>query len=311
MIFTDDLVRKNILFYQVVMGYMNNLRFDISVVIPTFNRVGLLERAIQSVLMQTLSPGQIIVVDDGSVDQTRETIQSKYKEEVIYFYQANQGVSHARNTGINIAKGNWIALLDSDDEWMPEKLEQQVLALVNQPDYGFCHTNEIWIRDGKRVNPMLKHAKSGGHIFDKCLPLCVISPSSVLLKKNIFDELGGFDTGLPACEDYDFWLKYCCQNPVLYIETPLLIKYGGHEDQLSKKHWGMDRFRLRSLLKLIALAPLSDSQKNMAVSTFYDKLQVLENGAKKKNNDEVRKSCDEMKLELESILTQDDNVGKE
>jgi len=122
------------------MGYMNNLRFDISVVIPTFNRVELLQRAIRSVLVQTLLPKEIIVVDDGSVDQTRETIQSKYKGEVNYCYQPNQGVSHARNTGINMAKGNWIALLDSDDEWMPEKLEQQAAVLTDHPDFRFCHT---------------------------------------------------------------------------------------------------------------------------------------------------------------------------
>lgn len=286
------------------MRKVNDSVLEISVVIPTYNRAVLLERAIRSVLAQTRAVEEIIVVDDGSNDSTKKVIESLYNDRVNYIYQPNRGVSHARNIGIKNSTGNWVALLDSDDEWHPNKLEIQIEALRNQPEYNFCHTNEIWIRNGKRVNAMQKHEKSGGFIFEKCLPLCVISPSSVLMRKTIVDEIGLFDEDLPACEDYDYWLRYCCCNPVLYIETPLLTKYGGHDDQLSKKYLGMDRFRLRALLKAMSLTCLSSSQSNSIRHMFFEKYKILESGAKKHDNVELLNYCEALMLEMESLLAQ-------
>lgn len=259
----------------------------ISVVIPTYNRASLLDRALKSVMAQTRPADEIIVVDDGSIDATAKLIESTYKNSVEYVYQHNRGVSSARNTGIRKAKGNWIALLDSDDEWKANKLESQLAAVEKQLEYDFCHTNEIWIRNGKRVNAMNKHEKSGGYIFDKCLPLCAISPSSVIIRKTVFDEIGLFDEELPACEDYDFWLRYCCEKPVLYLDKPLLTKYGGHEDQLSKKYLGMDYFRLQSLVKLMSSASLTVQQVSAIKNTFFEKYKILNNGAIKHKNDEM------------------------
>jgi GT2 family glycosyltransferase len=150
-----------------------------------------------------------------------------------------------------VAKHEWIAFLDSDDEWLPHKLERQCEALERHPQYRFCHTDEIWIRRGRRVNPMKKHAKHRGYIFDQCLPLCVISPSSALIHRDLFDRYGTFDPELPVCEDYDLWLRICAREPVLYVDEALLLKFGGHEDQLSQAYWGMDRFRIRALENLI------------------------------------------------------------
>ena len=147
----------------------------------------------------------------------------------MFIQQSNAGVSSARNVGIKRASGDWIAFLDSDDEWLPEKLETQMNALYKNPEIKICHTNEIWIRNGTRVNPKKKHEKFGGWIFQKCLPLCCISPSSVIIHKSIFKEIGLFDDSLPACEDYDLWLRITARNPVLYIKDSLLRKYGGHK----------------------------------------------------------------------------------
>jgi len=280
---------------------------EISVVIPTFNRIAVLRRAIQSVLSQTCPPGEILVVDDGSNDGTQELIKSDYHGSVIYILQSNSGVSHARNTGITLAKGKWIALLDSDDEWMPGKLEMQIQALNRNPDFDFCHTNEIWIRNGKRVNAMDKHEKSGGYVFEKCLPRCVISPSAALIRKSVFDRIGLFDDELPACEDYDLWLRYCCSQPVLYIDTPLIIKYGGHSDQLSRKYWGMDRFRLHALLKLVLTQSLSESQVDAAVNIFNEKLAVLIKGAEKRGNNEMLDQCRKLENELKRALNEKNN----
>ncbi len=261
----------------------------ISVIVPTYNRVHQLSRALDSILCQSCSPKEIIVVDDGSTDETSALMTSEYPE-IVFIQQQNTGVSSARNVGIKRASGDWIAFLDSDDEWLPEKLEIQMKVLYENPEIKICHTNEIWIRNGKRVNPKKKHEKFGGWIFQKCLPLCCISPSSVIIHKSIFREIGLFDYSLPVCEDYDLWLRITARNSVLYIDEPLLIKYGGHEDQLSKKYWGMDRFRIKSLEKIISSRVLSDLDKNAAKKMLMEKIYIFIQGAQKRGNiKEVKK----------------------
>ncbi len=99
-----------------------------------------------------------------------------------------------------------------------------------------CHTDEIWIRNGRRVNARKKHGKKGGWIFQHCLPLCAMSPSSIMIHRDVFTALGGFDERLPACEDYDLWLRITARYPVLFTRQPLIEKYGGHDDQLSRKY---------------------------------------------------------------------------
>ena len=261
----------------------------ISVIVPTYNRAHQLPRTLDSILCQSCSPKEIIVVDDGSTDETLALMASEYPE-IVFIQQQNTGVSSARNVGIKRASGDWIAFLDSDDEWLPEKLEIQMKALYENPEIKICHTNEIWIRNGKRVNPKKKHEKFGGWIFQKCLPLCCISPSSVIIHKSIFKEIGLFDYSLPVCEDYDLWLRITARNPVLYIEEPFLIKYGGHEDQLSKKYWGMDRFRIKSLEKIIASRVLSELDENAAKKMLMEKIYIFIQGAQKRGNiKEVKK----------------------
>ena len=253
----------------------------ITVIIPTFNRAYCLSRALDSVLKQSYQPQAIIVIDDGSTDETESLIKEKYPQ-VEFYQQENLGVSAARNFGINKSSTDWIALLDSDDEWLPHKLEKQVEILSKHPDAKLCHTEEIWIRHGKRVNQMSKHQKSGGWIFEKCLPLCAISPSSVLMHKSLFDKVGLFREDLPACEDYDLWLKICSAYPVLYLEEPGILKYGGHDDQLSQKYWGMDRFRIQSLRDLLEGEFLDENQKKMVLNMLVKKIQIYLKGARKR-----------------------------
>ncbi|MES9870529.1 MAG: glycosyltransferase family A protein [Sedimenticola sp.] len=254
---------------------------QISVIIPTHNRADLLERALKSVQAQTLPPLEVIVVDDGSEDHTREMVSEKFPR-VRYLHQPNRGVSSARNLGISEARGDWIALLDSDDEWLPSKLASQKTRLESQPGHHICHTEEIWIRNGKRVNQMKKHTKQGGTIFQHCLPLCVISPSSVLIHKSVFREVGLFDESLPACEDYDLWLRICARYPVTYVEQPQIVKYGGHEDQLSRRHWGMDRFRLHALEKIITSGDIEGEDLEAARAMLARKAEILAKGAEKR-----------------------------
>ena len=260
---------------------------DISVIIPAFNRAHTLPRALDSVLSQTLKPREIIVVDDGSTDETNAVL-ADYPGLCI-ISQDNRGVSAARNMGIKKAGGEWLAFLDSDDEWLKEKLEKQWDAICID-DKLICHTEEIWIRNGQRVNPMKKHKKFGGIIYERCLPLCVISPSSVMIHRSVFEDVGVFDESLEVCEDYDLWLRICAKYSILFIDEPLIVKYGGHEDQLSRKHWGMDRFRVKALEKMMAFGALNDEDEKATVNMILQKCGIIINGMKKRgNNDEAEK----------------------
>ena len=268
---------------------------NVSAVIPTFNRGHCLLRAINSVLAQTTPVDEIIVVDDGSDDKTYDLL---VKSELLdmrgqlpnirYLYQENKGVSAARNLGIKEAENEYIALLDSDDAWAETKIERQALKLEKKNfSCRITHTEEIWLKDGQRINPKKKHKKSGGFIFEKCLPLCCISPSSVLLHRTLFDDYGFFDEKLPACEDYDMWLRLCAFEEVLFVEEALTIKYGGHSDQLSRAFWGMDRFRVQALEKLINSGKLSKTQRSQALEMLVKKIEILLLGAKKREKKEM------------------------
>jgi len=258
----------------------------ISVVIPSYNRRHTLGRAIQSVIDQTSAVEEIILVDDGSTDNTSEVISRDYPQ-VSIIQQPNRGVSAARNRGIAAASHEWIALLDSDDSWQSHKIARVREAQEKHSGFVLYHSNEIWIRRGVRVNPMIKHGKAGGWIFHKCLALCAISPSATVVKKSILESLGSFDEELPACEDYDLWLRLCNRYPVHYIDETLITRYGGHQDQLSRRFWGMDRFRIRALDRLLRQEKLKTDSHQAARNMLLSKLEILLKGAVKHRNQQI------------------------
>ena len=223
------------------------------------------------------------MVDDGSSDGTKDWVLERFPD-VRYIYQDNSGVSSARNSGIKEAIGSWIAFLDSDDEWMSNKLEQQKGVINSFQEAWLCHTNEIWIRNGVRVNQMKKHQKYGGNVFENCLDICRISPSSVLIKKEVFEMVGLFDESLKVCEDYDLWLRITAVLPVIFLDQPLIIKYGGHADQLSRVDSGIEKYRIQSLEKILSSNSLSISQSKIAISQLIKKLKIFSNGLEKRNN---------------------------
>ena len=277
--------------------------YKISIVIPTFNRIGSLPRALDSALNQTYQPSEIIVVDNGSSDGTTKLLRERYPS-IRLLIEKKLGVSATRNKGIRHSKFQWIALLDSDDAWDKTKLEKQKNALASSQDqFRLVHTDEIWIRNGNKFNQMKKHQKFGGDIFNNCLSLCCISPSSVLINKNIFKEFGYFDESLPVCEDYDLWLKICSQEKILFINQKLTLKYGGHKDQLSKTYWGMDRFRIKSLENLILNYKLKPDQKINAIKTIVKKLKIIVNGAYKRNNSSIINKYEEKLFYWKNIST--------
>ena len=260
---------------------------EISVIVPTYNRKQVVRRALESIKKQTLQPSEVIVVDDGSTDGTFEMLESEYPE-FKHFRQSHSGVSKARNLGLTFCENSrWVAFLDSDDEWKPGKLKKQAMWITRNPEYSICHCDEIWIRQGARVNPMKKHRKSGGWIYPSCLPLCVVSPSAVLIHSSVFAQVGEFDESLPVCEDYDLWLRISNQYRFGYIEEKLVVKHGGHDDQLSRAYPAMDQYRIVALDKILRHGNLDREARNLTLSVIVEKLNIYINGARKRNRDDV------------------------
>jgi glycosyltransferase involved in cell wall biosynthesis len=257
----------------------------VSVIIPTYNRLPMLKEAVNSVLAQDFEDFELIVVDDGSTDGTADEIKQYGGRVKLLQHSENRGVSAARNGGILHAKGKYIAFLDSDDLWVKGKTRIQVAFLDENPHYPLCYTDEIWIRRGKRVNPKIKHAKYSGWIFEKCLPLCTISPSSAMMRKTLFSKVGLFDEALPVCEDYDFWLRVSARFPIFFINKKLIIKRGGHSDQLSQRSWGNDRYRVIALEKLLSEPYITPEDREVTLEEMKRKCQVLYKGFLKRGKE--------------------------
>lgn len=260
---------------------------QISVIIPVYNRAKLISRAIESVLNQTYKVDEIIVIDDGSSDNTLEILKNfGYKIKVIT--QKNSGVSSARNRGIIKSSFDWITFLDSDDEWDRDKIKEQVEFHKNNPEILISHTQELWIRNGKKINQKSHHKKFGGFCFEENLDFCHIAPSSVMMKKDLFEKIGYFDDSLVVCEDYDLWLRVLREYPIGLIEKELVTKYAGHENQLSFSYEAMDRFRVEALLKHDDLEIVRDE--------ILKKCAILINGAKKRNNISTQKQYEKIEM---------------
>ncbi|MCF6339866.1 MAG: glycosyltransferase [Sulfurimonas sp.] len=249
---------------------------DISVVIPTYNRFEVLQRALNSVFSQTFQSKEIIVIDDGSNDETPQ-IQEIFPK-IKYIYQKNSGVSSARNLGIKSSKNKWITFLDSDDEWHEDKLKFQIEFHKNNSDILMSYTDEKWIRNGVEVKVPEKYKKFDTDVFFSNIEYCNIAPSSVMIHKNLLNKVGLFDESLEVCEDYDLWLRIALENKIGLIDKKLINKYGGAEDQLSTKLWGMDRYRVKSLEKILTLE-LRKEQKDILLKTLIKKYKVLLKGA--------------------------------
>lgn len=269
---------------------------EISVIVPTYNRLKLLPRALKSVELQHYSDWELIVVDDGSDDGTPEWLRGykarwKHPQPLEIISIVNQGISSARNVGASFATSEWLAFLDSDDEWLPEKLQIQSQL---RDQFQLIHSEEIWIRNGVRVNSLAKHAKGGGNQFLRCVDLCCIGPSTVLMHQPLFAELGGFDERFPVCEDYELWLKACAGREVGFVSEPLILKHGGHADQLSTRFHSMDYWRVKALIPWLSHPRLSLSDRDYIRRSILHRSEVLLKGASK------RKDSDLNRLEVES-----------
>ncbi|TAL35599.1 MAG: glycosyltransferase [Spirochaetes bacterium] len=256
-----------------------------SVVIPTYNRADLTRRAVASVLDQDFDDYELILVDDGSTDGT-PALERAFAGRLTYLRRDNGGVSAARNAGIRAARGTHLAFLDSDDQWLPGALRAHDSFIRANPGIRIHQAEEIWVRGGRRVNPKGRHRKPGGDIFLRALELCLVSPSAVVMERGLFDEYGMFDEALPVCEDYDMWLRVSAHERVGLIPEPFVLKYGGHPDQLSRSVWGLDRYRVYAILKLLGRGAdtLKPGYARAARDVARKKCGILAAGAVKRGN---------------------------
>ena len=282
----------------------------VSVIIPTFNRHRKVVRAVSSVLQQTFLDHEIIVVDDGSTDDTNAVLTQFGARIFRERHPKNRGVSAARNTGIRKSSAPLIAFLDSDDYWLPDKLAEQVAFFDHHADSLAVQTEEIWVRNSRRVSPKKRHQKPSGDIFEPSLKLCLVSPSAVMLKRSLLDEVGLFDESFPACEDYDLWLRISCRHPVSLIDKKLVVKEGGHPDQLSQSIMGMDRFRVRALVKLIKSGMLNKTQRDAAMQELTFKCTVYGHGCLKRGKTAEGNRYLRLPQDIETKLSFDDLTGR-
>lgn len=262
----------------------------VSAIIPVYNRRELVGRAIRSVLEQSYGDWELIAIDDASEDGTPERIAEEFGDRIrLLVQERNRGVSAARNRGIEAATGEWVAFLDSDDEWRPRKLERQ-LAELRRTGLEVCHTDEIWIRNGVRVNPPDQYRKRGGDLFEQALSVCCMCPSSLLIRRDLFASLGMFDEKLPACEDYELFLRLTPRQQVAYVDQKLVVKYGGHADQLSSAFIAMDRFRVYGLDRLLReVGDLGEERREAARQMLLKKVRIVHGGARKRENRELER----------------------
>jgi glycosyltransferase involved in cell wall biosynthesis len=254
----------------------------VSIILPTYNRAHLLARAVRSVLQQTFSDWELRIVDDGSMDETAALAEEFVRSDsrVQYVRQENRGVSAARNVAIFSTESPWIAFVDSDDEWLPNKLELQLKYAEENPHIRLIHSEENWWRNGKLLQRLKRHEKLGGRVFRSCLPLCYISPSTVMIRTELIRMHGGFREDFLACEDYDLWLKISMQEEVGVISEPLINKYGGHEDQLSARKV-LDEYRARALWEMRDHPALTVDDRTALLEEFARKRDILIKGYEK------------------------------
>ncbi len=253
----------------------------VSIIIPVFNRTEVLIRALQSLQAQTYQDFEIIVVDDHSTVDIKPALSGFT---VRYVKTEGKGVSAARNTGIRLSSAGLVAFLDSDDEWLPTKLEEQIAFLSLHPEISIVHTNETWVRNNKIVKQNSKQKKFGGRMFAQCTEQCLIGPSSVLIRRDLLERVGNFDEKFPVCEDFDLWLRISVDEEVGFLSAPLIVKHGGHSDQLSRQFHSMDLWRVRALAKHRKNTNLNSSDRNALQNSLRRKCEILLKGFEKHKN---------------------------
>lgn len=243
---------------------------------------------------------ELLVVDDASSEPAEELYrQIVSRGHHVVRQSANQGPGAARNRGAALARGEWLCFLDSDDAWLPDKLARH-LASLEGSGLSIGQTEEIWFRDGVQVLPPKAHKITGGDLFERSTRAVCVSSSTVVLKRSLFFRHGGFDESLFVCEDYDLWLRISAQERFDFCASPLVVKYGGHPDQLSRALPAMDRFRLVALLKGLARETnqWTAHQRCIASTEAERKVRILKKGSTRRGMTQAVECCEDVEVAL-------------
>ena len=196
----------------------------VSVVIPTYNRAHVLGRSIDSVLKQTYTNFELIIVDDGSVDNTMELIKKYLNDGRVKYHRLenNAGVSNARNEGAALAQGEWIAFHDSDDEWHPDKLEKQLKYIENHQECEMVYSAYAYYKEGRDGYIRMPHEGVRGNITDYLLLKNCIGAPTVIIKNELFKKLGGFRSDYPSLEDWEFAIRVSMMTSIGFVDECLV-----------------------------------------------------------------------------------------
>lgn len=247
-------------------------RIEVSVIIPTYNRRDLLPRALDSVLAQTVPVDEIIVIDDGSTDGTDDMLRARCGDRVRYVWQPNAGVSAARNHGLRLAQGRYLALLDSDDLWLPTKTELQVAFLDTHPDFGMV------VCDVERVDSDYRHIdvfrrrdtlREDGWVLRWVLHNPALAPASVLMRREVVEQLGGFDEGLRTAEDLEFHLRVARHWKIGVVEQALVRAMRGHDGLSAANSTYDDYVRVVEAAVAGARGSIDDRELDEALAGTY------------------------------------------
>jgi glycosyltransferase involved in cell wall biosynthesis len=206
----------------------------VSIIVPTYNSSAYIYETIDSLLAQTFKDYEIIIVDDGSTDDTQEKLKI-YGDKIKYIYQSNQGPSVARNNGITLAVGKYIAFLDSDDLWLSEKLELQVNFMENNPDYGLVSCDALAFKDNQIIVQSMSKERplKSGWVLEDLLKENFLNTNNVLIRRDVFNTLGMFDINIVFSEDYEMWLRIAEKYMIGYVDL-ILTKYRLHSTNRSE-----------------------------------------------------------------------------
>ena len=237
---------------------MTASRPRVSVIVPTHNRVGLLAEAVHSVLAQTFADFEVIIVDDGSTDRTADRVAGIGDPRVQYHYQVNAGPSRARNAGIALARGEFVAFLDDDDSWLPEKLERQMDVLTARPHVDVVYCGFTFVgAEGEELAIDYHRPASRGSLYVDLMFENVItgSASAALLRKSCFTDVGLFDDALLAWEDQDLWRRLALAGKVFLYLDEKLVRIRWHASNIQKDADRMSSAAMRYLAKLEVEVP--------------------------------------------------------
>ena len=273
----------------------------VSVIIPTFNREKFITKAIDSVMAQTYQDFEIIVLDDGSTDNTRELL-GRYNDRVKYFYQENRGIASARNEAIKRSSGDYIAFLDSDDYWIREKLEKQIQVFNQHQEYGMVASCCSSIRLDGSFREKNRPGKSGW-VLEDLFRKNFIRTSSAMIKRECLDQVGLFDESFRECEEYDLWLRIAARYPIGFINESLAV-YVDNAEGISTDSLAGRLFRLKVLEKeyLKEKIPAGMYNKRIADTCHYIGRHYIKRGDLDSGRRYLKKAQSLAPLNLKNLL---------